>query len=47
MHTQIYMLWLGTAPWEINFAYFLVSRTIFYALSDGNHKKIRHGQRLL
>ena len=26
---------LGTAPWEINFAYFLVSRTTFYALSDG------------
>ena len=34
-----YRLYIGTAPWEINFAYVLVSRTTFYALSDG--KKIQ------
>jgi len=36
----VHALYLGTAPWEINFAYFLVSWTTFYALSDGSHKKI-------
>ena len=36
-----YRLYVGTAPWEINFAYFLVTRTTFYALSDGSHKRIQ------
>jgi len=34
-------VYLGTAPWKINFAHFLVTRTIWYALSDGSHKKIQ------
>jgi len=36
-----YPVYLGTAPWEINFAYFLVNRTTFYGLSDVSHKKIQ------
>ena len=34
-------VYLGTAPWKINFAHFLVTRTIWYALSDSSHKKIQ------
>jgi len=30
---------IGTPAWEINFVYFLVSRTTCYALSGGSHKK--------
>jgi len=36
---QMENLYVGTAPWKINFAYFLVTRTTFYALSGGSDKK--------
>ena len=38
-NNTFYGVYLGTAPWGLNFAYFLVTRTTFYALSDGSHKK--------